>query len=239
MSGFSKHFSLMADQSVIIEGLNKQFKLIESTQRKWDDAVIRSGEVFTSLAYNLMRESILAKSSGSGDELWSLKLVPRCSAACKLFLAGDPIRAAHLAAARQIEDDFDSLQDFLRSIENCIESVEKAVQRLAALHKLNVNPTAAAVVLTSPVASPSRRKPKRSDGKMGGNEGSPLTAQYLPWLTVEEEAKALVHRLHEDVAFREGLLETVEGSTEARRNASVSSGLNSSLADALLQVNCR
>ncbi|VDK23365.1 unnamed protein product [Taenia asiatica] len=196
----------MVDQSVIIEGLNKQFKLIRSTRIRWDGAVVRSGEVFTSLAYNLMRESVSTELGGQRDELWSLKLIPRCSAACKLFLAGDPIRAAHLAAAWQIEDDFDSLRDLLRSLKECIELVEKAVHRLAALHKLKVNPTAAAIVLTSPVASPSRRKTKRGSGKKVGDGGNPLMAQYLPWSTVEEEAKALVYRLHEDVAFREGLV---------------------------------
>lgn len=65
----------MVDQSIITEGLNKQFKLIECTRRRWDDAVTRSDEVFTSIAYNLMRESIPINSGGSVDELWSLKLV--------------------------------------------------------------------------------------------------------------------------------------------------------------------
>lgn len=69
-----------------------------------------------------------------------------------------------------------------------------------------MNPTAAAIDLTSPLASPIWRKTKRSVGKRSGGIGSLLTAQYFPWSTVEEEAKALVHRLHEDVAFREGLV---------------------------------
>ncbi|VDM30741.1 unnamed protein product [Hydatigera taeniaeformis] len=196
----------MLDQNTILEGVHKQFKLIESTRRKWDVTVLRSDKIFTALTYNLMREAASVKSSCQSDEIWSLKLIPQCSTACKVYLAGDPIRAAHLAAARRIEDDFDSLQDLLWNLQECVESVERIVQRLASLHKLKVPLTDASIVLTSPVTSPSRRKVKRGSGRKSEDGRTLLTAEYVPWSMVLEEGEALLHRLHEDLAFRRGLV---------------------------------
>lgn len=64
----------MTNQTTVIEGLHKQFNSIRSSKSKWIDIVVKSGEAFTSIAYNLIREFASFRSD-KPEDLWSIDLV--------------------------------------------------------------------------------------------------------------------------------------------------------------------
>ncbi|KAM7537805.1 hypothetical protein Aperf_G00000060915 [Anoplocephala perfoliata] len=196
----------MASHTIIVDGLHKQFNSIRSLKAKWSETVSKSGEAFTTVAYNIMRE-IASLRTDRPEDLWSLNFIPQCSAACQLFLSGDPIGAAHLAAAKRIEDDFALLEDLLEYIQEIIDAVEKSVQRLAALHKLTTNPSAS--LLGSPLLAQPSVSEKRS------RVPSSLPIECIPWSIAQAEAEALLRRLRSDLAFREGLLRSLGSSSAA------------------------
>ncbi len=65
----------MALSTDITESLIKQLKVIRNARGKWQDAVRESGELFTSLAYNLMREQRIIDSGNRDESAWSVKQV--------------------------------------------------------------------------------------------------------------------------------------------------------------------
>nr|CDS32807.1 expressed protein [Hymenolepis microstoma] len=191
----------MSSQTVI-EGLHKQFNAIRRSRSKWIDVVNKSGEIFTNLAYNLMRELASFRSSTPVD-LWSIDLIPQCSAACRLFLSGDPIGAAHLAAAKRIEENYSSLESILGEIKNCVGSVEKSVQCLSALRKLNIS--LGSSILDNPASTLVSDSKKRS--KHGHALNNPiLPSDHIPWSVIQAESEALLRRLHSDLSLRKGFL---------------------------------
>ncbi|VDD84140.1 unnamed protein product [Mesocestoides corti] len=174
---------------VVRDGLEKQFQVILSTQVKWQGTVIKSGEIFTSLAYNLVRELRLSEAEKPSQTLRSFKLVPESAPASTLFLAGDADEAAHLASAERIEGDFDCLEGHLRQLCDHVKSVEKAIHRLTALRNLGCR-------------SSSLPSPRGDSGD--GAEHFPI--ELLSWQALLSECQALLNRLRADLAFRGGLL---------------------------------
>ncbi len=65
----------MALSTDITESLIKQLKVIRNAHGKWQDVVRESGEIFTSLAYNLMREQRIIDSGNRDESAWSVKQV--------------------------------------------------------------------------------------------------------------------------------------------------------------------
>ncbi|KAM3184150.1 hypothetical protein ACTXT7_008941 [Hymenolepis weldensis] len=178
--------------------------------------VVKSGEAFTSIAYNLVREFASFRSD-KPEDLWSIDLIPQCSAACRLFLSGDPIGAAHLAAAKRIEEDYSSLENLLEQIRDCVDLIEKSVQRLTALRKLKIKLPSS--ILDSPVSTPVSGSGKRS--KHGPNSNSPiLTADHIPWSVIQAESDALLRRLRSDLTLRVGLLRTLAQSVATVNSSS-------------------
>ncbi|VDN97127.1 unnamed protein product [Rodentolepis nana] len=189
-------------RQTVIEGLHRQFNSIRRSRSKWIEVVDKSGKVFTSLVYNLMRE-LSSFRSDTTEDLWSVDLIPQCSAACHLFLSGDPIGAAHLAAAKRIEDDFSSLENLLGQIQNCVDLVEKSVHCLSALKKLNIN--LGSSNLDGPVSILVSDSKKRTKHRHDLNS-SILPSDHIPWSVIQAESEALLRRLRSDLTLRKEFL---------------------------------
>lgn len=74
----------MASHSTVIDALHKQFSSIRSSKSKWTETVVKSGEAFTTVTYNIMRE-IASLQSDRPEDLWSINIVIQIALLCFSF----------------------------------------------------------------------------------------------------------------------------------------------------------